>query len=249
MRIFSNASLAEIAKNTSRRTLILLFITLPVLLLPSIPSLCSSNSSLKFYIINNPYCKSCAQEIQPLLDLYEEQITGYNIWEPNNTLLYNAVINFTGFGIKELPLVIVFKSNRLFAIVFGHHGQTDWEAILTTEYESVPIYYSQYFFPTGISIPSGYITEQEKIDEITDLFIQDGPNFNEVPDIFTLLPLIALAAVADAVNPCEFYVLTAFLSLTLYHVGRKAVLKSGIAYSVADFYRLFPVGNGYTKIC
>jgi cytochrome c biogenesis protein CcdA len=209
------------------------------------------DSSLKFYAFSNLGCQICVQKLQLLLNSsYGERVTVYDIRESNNTLLYNTVINLTKMNTEELPLVTVFKNNKLLAIVFGPPRQTDWETILATEYESVPVYYNRYnLTATGFMlIPSGYIANQENVDAITELFIKDGTNSNEVLDIYTLLPLIALAAAADAVNPCEFYVLVVFLSLTFYYVGRKAVLKSGIAYSVAIFIVYFLMGVGLLKM-
>jgi cytochrome c biogenesis protein CcdA len=247
----SNASEAWNVRTLNRRSLIILFFAaLLSFQLPSAPSLCTSYPNLRLFAVSDLNCTSCVQELQTLLDLYGEEVTVYNIREPNHTLLYNSLINLTGFSIERLPLVTVFIGNRLFAVVFGPHSQAEWEAILGTEYEQVPVYYNRYMLTeTGWTLtPSGYITEQENVDAITELFIQDGTNSNEIPDIYALLPLIALAAVADAVNPCEFYVLVVFLSLTFYHVGRKAVLKSGLAYSVAIFTVYFLMGVGLLKM-
>lgn len=75
---------------------------------------------------------------------------------------------------------------------------------------------------------------------------QREPNIN--PDIASLLPLIVMAATVDAVNPCEFYVLTVLLSFVFFRTGRKTVLKAGIAYSVALFIIYFLMGLGLWKI-
>ena len=67
-------------------------------------------------------------------------------------------------------------------------------------------------------------------------------------NIYHLLPLIIMAAAVDAINPCEFYVLVVFLSLVFFRIGRKAILKAGIAYSVAIFIIYYLMGFGLLQL-
>ncbi|MCW4021487.1 MAG: hypothetical protein NWF14_09730, partial [Candidatus Bathyarchaeota archaeon] len=132
------------------------------------------------------------------------------------------------------------------AIVFGFHAQEEWGRILGAQHDGVPVYSNRYTLE-GI-IPDTILREQNVTNYITRLFIDAPLDEDDYGDIYSLLPLIVTAALVDAVNPCEFYVLVVFLSIVFYRIGRKAVLKSGVAYAIAIFTVYYLMGFGLLRL-
>ncbi len=60
--------------------------------------------------------------------------------------------------------------------------------------------------------------------------------------------MISLSAAIDAVNPCELNAFLILLVYVFYHVGKKDVLKIGIAFSVAVFISYYLLGLGALQI-
>jgi cytochrome c biogenesis protein CcdA len=205
-------------------------------------SLSLDNEVLKFYAISDLDCPSCINAMSSLLDLYEDKVTIYDIEENNNTERFYSIIDLLDSTNYDVPMVGVFINGSLAAVVFGSNTQKEWENIISIEYDGVPIYNEMRI--AGELFPNFILTGQNKIDSITHFFIDEEINTGEDKDLFNLIPLIIMAAIVDAINPCEFYLLIVFLSLIFFQLGRRAVLKSGISYSIAIFIVYFTMGFG-----
>jgi len=234
-------------KKHSYRTFFLTSFFISLIALPTAFSVAGSDD-LRFYAISNHDCKSCVRAVQLLLDLYGEKVTVYDIKEDDNAKRFDTISSIAGSEVyTAIPLVVVFQNERLVAIVFGFHSEENWAKIVKTKYNGVPIYSNLYM--GGEIIPDKILTEQNVTDSIARLFI-DAPLDGDIDgakghrDIYSLLPLIVMAAAADAVNPCEFYVLAVFLSLIFFRIGRRAVLKAGTAYATAIFAVYYLMGFG-----
>ncbi len=217
------------------------------LVLPSI-AFSLANSSLTFYAITNLGCEACVEKLQPLLDLYGDRVVQCDIRETENARRFDNISVLVGPEVyRAEPLVVVFENGGLSTVVFGFHSQADWEIIMDSEHHGVPVY-SNLHDISGRLLPDLLMTDQEPIDVISGLFGEHPDDSHDHRDIFSLLPLVVTAALVDAVNPCEFYVLVVFLSLVFFRIGRKAVLKAGLAYSVAVFMTYYLMGFGLWRL-
>jgi cytochrome c biogenesis protein CcdA len=138
------------------------------------------------------------------------------------------------YEIFATPLVGFFLGERLVAI-----------SIAVTNHETL----DQAFTNTnnGLKI----FTQQETFTLTVDDRIQLEKIFNRNrtdTNILSILPMIIVAAAVDAINPCEFYVLIVLLSFIFFNISRKAVLKAGIAYSIAVFMIYYLMGFGLFRV-
>jgi cytochrome c biogenesis protein CcdA len=199
-----------------------------------------AESDLRFYVTANLGCSSCVEDLQPLLDLYGDKVTTYDIREGDNATRFSTVVSLIDSKAYEIPLTVVFEGKRLTAIVFGTHPPRDWGTIVDAEHNGVPVY-SNLHDSAGKITHDTTLTDQNVTLSIAKLFIDD-PVVDGYIDFYGILPIIAMAALVDAINPCEFYVLVVFLSIIFFRIGRKNVLKSGISYAAAIFVVYYLMG-------
>jgi len=228
------------------------FTALSAFLILLSPIFSVAGADLKFYAFTDLGCEVCVDALQPLIDLYGQSVTTYDIQESNNSQLFDRVVSLVGSGAYTVaPLVVVFKEGSLAAIVFRAHSQKDWEEIVKAEYEGVPVYSNIYNITNGlILIPDKILTDQNVTESIARLFVREGQwdDIDGPRSLYSLFPLVVMAALVDAVNPCEFYVLAVFLSLIFFRVGRKTVLKAGLAYAIAVFVAYYLLGFGLLRM-
>ena len=225
-------------------TLILLLVSL---ILPSV-GFSLADSGFTFYAITNLGCEVCVDKLQPLLDLYGDGVVQCDIRETENARRFDNISVLVGpEPYKTDPLVVVFRSGELVTVVFGFHSEADWEMIMDSEYDGAPVY-SNLHDASGRLLPDVVMTDQETLDAISVLFDERPDGSHGQRDVYSLLPLVVTAALVDAINPCEFYVLVVFLSLVFFRIGRRAVLKAGLAYSVAVFLTYYLMGFGLWRL-
>jgi cytochrome c biogenesis protein CcdA len=135
------------------------------------------------------------------------------------------------------PLVLLFRNNRLTSIMIASSSLKFLDQASTNSGDTVQV------FLRDRAVAS---IDEESRTQI-ELMFNKGAVKPKV-DLLKVLPLIVLAASADAVNPCEFYVLIVFLSLIVHRLGRGAVLKAGAAYSAAIFAVYFVMGLGIIRL-
>jgi len=232
------------------RTFLAALLSLIFLISPIYPSVTFSiaDSTLKFYVFTDPHCQSCVDAIRPLLAMYYDRVVVYDVREPHNAERFYKI--FTAIDkMVSTPLVGIFEDGELVAIVSGYHSKEDWERIVEAEYDGIPVYLGT------SSTPFKILREQKVANSIANLFIdneQEGNSIGQEPaidtNLYRFLPLILTAAAVDAINPCEFYILIVFLSLVFFRVGRKAVLKAGIAFSIAIFVIYYLMGLGLLRL-
>ncbi|MCX8170582.1 MAG: hypothetical protein N3E47_01225 [Candidatus Bathyarchaeota archaeon] len=135
------------------------------------------------------------------------------------------------------PLLLLFQGGRLKAIVISAFDQTLFDRILNQPEDTAIL---------SLRNESSIIKLNEDVrTQIENLFREKGkPHKN----IFQVLPLIIIAACTDAINPCELFVLIVFLSLVIMKLGKRAVLKFGIAFSLAIFIAYFLMGLGVWRL-
>jgi cytochrome c biogenesis protein CcdA len=137
------------------------------------------------------------------------------------------------------PLVVFFRDGRLTAITIA---TTDYEVLdqaLVNAEKDVKIF----------AVEKTYtLTNEDTRNQLEKIITRQKGTVANYVSIFQLLPIIIAAAAVDAINPCEFYVLIVFLSFVTFRFGKKAILKLGIAYSVAIFIIYFSMGLGLWQL-
>jgi len=137
------------------------------------------------------------------------------------------------------PLLGFFRNGRLTAITIGvtDYETLDQALIMNAEYVKV---FTRYDVRT--------LSDEDVKVQLGKFFVGESDSPYVQPEIYHLLPLIVMAGAVDAINPCEFYVLTVFLSLIFFRVGRKVVLKAGLAFSIAVFIIYYLMGFGLLQL-
>lgn len=171
----------------------------------------------------------------------------YNVQENESAARYSMIVGLVS-GTPILPLVGMFRDGKLAAVVFGFHSESDWRTIERAQHNGVAVYSNLYSM--GGILHDKIIEDRNTTTHIARLFTNStADELTNIPrDLITLLPLIASAAAIDAVNPCEFFVLTVFLSIVYFRSGRKALLKAGIAFSTAIFIAYYLMGLGLMRL-
>jgi len=135
------------------------------------------------------------------------------------------------------PLILFFRDKKLTAVTVASDNYDTLDQALGSPGDHVKIFVRDR--------PAASIDDEAR-DRIETLFYERHSEPNV--DLFRLLPLIIMAASIDAINPCEFYVLIILLSFVAFRHGRKATLKTGVAYSAAVFIIYFLMGLGIWKL-
>lgn len=198
----------------------------------------SKYSELKptFYYLND------SNNLKDFLNIANLLVThGVSVLPPNFCTPCEMArgLNWQEIYIQYLaPLTLIFRDGRLMAIVISRYDENTLKQALT---------YSSSGNVTKIFLSSGSteFLEDEARTKLEELFknrIKSQVNFSH------LLPIIVIAAALDAINPCEFFILIVFLSLVTIRFGREALLKFGLAFSVAIFAAYFMMGLGIWRL-
>lgn len=233
-----------------KKTFIVFLALIGILLTPMTLTFCANNfSNFEFYIYTTHPCKECytyllfQEEVQRLQG-YGKVVIFY-LEDGNNALYYGRIIDLISSERYYSPLIGVFENGRLIAIIQGILPEITWERILMGDHDEVCIYIQ------GESNSTKILQGQETIKSLTSLFTRDDLavlSTNYHLSFFPLLGLIAITAAADALNPCEFYIIAVLLTLVLFRIGRKDVLKIGLSFIAAIFTGYYLLGLGLLKI-
>ncbi|MEO0252093.1 MAG: hypothetical protein ABIM44_07645, partial [candidate division WOR-3 bacterium] len=136
----------------------------------------------------------------------------------------------------SIPLTLVFQNGELMAIVISRYDENTLEQALTYSGNATKIF---------LSNGSTDLLKDEARTKLNELFKN---KIKSQTSFLHLLPIIIMAASVDAVNPCEFFILIVFLSLVAMRFGREAILKFGVAFSIAIFVAYFMMGIGIWKL-
>jgi len=232
----------------------LMLITIFCLLTPHFTTLIEATpytSDIKFYAFYESSCPSCRDEMEepflllkPVVETFgKDNLITFDTRETNNGDRYSRIVALLEYYLV-LPVVGIFKNGTLTAIVSGNCEEDGWRNILEAEYDKVPVY------AKGSKTPIKMIDDSRTIDAISKLFVVDTESINigAHPNVFSLLPIIVAAAAVDAINPCEFCLLTAMISLVFYGEKKGAVLKMGTAFSIGTFIAYYLMGFGIVQL-
>ena len=244
----------------------ILFVIVFLICLPfvSFSARCPLNNTYDVYIYSFPELQSLKKVVEFFDNRgsTELKVTVYYLNSSENQKEFLKIINFlVMYGVKILPqtfctpcelshgsnwqdvyfryscpLLLLFQNKKLTAIVISRFDENTLEKALTYSGTQVKV-----FLRDG-SVDSLDYNAKIQIENLFEERINPSINF------FRVLSLIIMAACVDAVNPCEFFVLIVFLSLVSMRLGRGAILKFGLAYSVAIFIIYFMIGIGIWRL-
>jgi len=136
----------------------------------------------------------------------------------------------------SIPLILVFQNGKIMVVMISRYDKNTLEQALAS-FDNV----------TKIFLSNGSIEplKEEAKARLEGLFEN---KIKSQTSSSHFLPIIIMAALVDAINPCEFFILIVFLSLVAMRLGREAVLKFGIAFSIAIFTAYFMMGLGVWRL-
>ncbi len=235
------------AKNRLKLYPILNILLLISFLTPFQPHLhvSAQQSDLHFYVISCEDCPGYRARVQILEETYPQgKVTFYGIEEGDNAERFKRI----GDTLNEtlyMPLVGVFVNEDLKAITSGGLSADDWRIAVEGPAEGVNVYVADI---KGHMDVKAVIRDPEKLATLTRLFTES--DIGKIPirnNVLQLLFLVTAAAVADAINPCCFSVFVILLTFVFYGVGKKAVLKVGLAFTSGLFITYFMMGLGLSR--
>jgi len=143
------------------------------------------------------------------------------------------------YQIYVSPLIVFLRNGRLTAITIATIDYKVLNQALIDGDNGVKILAREKSFT---------LTNEDARIQLEEVITRQEGTADVHTDIFRLLPLIIMAAAVDAINPCEFYILIVFLSLVFFRIGRKAILKAGVAFSIAIFIIYYLMGFGLLQL-
>ena len=204
----------------------------------------AETESLEFYVISCNVCPDYVERVDILENTYpQESIRFYKIQEEINLKRFKKISDFLD-EVLSLPLVGIIKNDTLIAITSGDLSADDWRYVVEEQSEGVPVYVSDL---KGLEIKA-VIINPEDMDFIKGLFIESDVIDTEMDDFFSFLPIVIIAAIMDAFNPCCFSVFIVLLTFVFYGVGKKSVWKIGLSFTIALFISYFILGLGLSRI-
>lgn len=238
----------KVVKNMSSRShrlsRFLILILFLILLLPYSKVYASQKTNLEFYVISCNVCPDYIERVEILENTHpQESIKFYELQEEINVKRFKKISDFLG-EVLSIPLVGIIKNDTLIAIASGDLSADDWRYVVEEQSEGVPVYVSDL---KGLEIKA-VIIDPEDIAFIKRLFIESDVIVTDVGGFFSLLPVVVIAAIVDAFNPCCFTIFVILLSFVFYGVGKKSVLKIGLAFTIALFISYFILGLGLSRI-
>lgn len=229
----------------SPRLKLLLFFFLSLLFLPRMCVL-AEPEIIEFYVISCNECEEFKERVRVLDETYPQgTIVFYEIEEGENAERFNMVSGLLNETLY-MPLVGVFVNGELTAIVSGGLSSEDWRMAVEGERDVVSIYVAKAQGRMEIRPLVEELVNLEMITRIfreSDLLIVPGET-----DYLRLFAVVVIAAFMDTINPCSFSVLLVLLTFVFYGVGKKAVLRVGLAFTFGIFVAYFILGLGLMRV-
>jgi cytochrome c biogenesis protein CcdA len=215
-----------------------------LLLFPTMSVNTVSGPALTFYAFSNNDCLSCTERLKVLETTYPKGVfIIYELREGEHLARFRRLIDVLDGEILPIPSVGVFSNTTLLAIAGGSLSVDDWRRLVEDGRKGVQLYIED---SEGKEVTNKTIFLQEKINLLCDLFTRADIE-NNSSEKMSLFPLILTAAVVDSFNPCEFNVLFVLLTLVLSSIGKKAILRIGLAFTSAIFLTYFLIGLGLVR--
>jgi len=200
---------------------------------------------LDFYVISCPECEGFKDRVRVIEETYPQgTFVFYDIAEGENAKRFKMISGLLNETLY-LPLVGVFVNGELTAIASGGLASEDWRIAVEGERDVVSIYVAKAQGRTEIR---PLVEEVGTFETITKFFREsDLPIMPDETDYLRLFAVVVTAAFMDAINPCCLSVLLVLLTFVFYGVGKKAVLRVGLAFTVGIFVAYFILGIGLMR--
>jgi cytochrome c biogenesis protein CcdA len=243
--VLHDSKLGEKKDAMSPRLKLLIFVFLSLLFLPRV-CVRAEPEILEFYVISCPECEGFKERVRVLEGTYPQGIiVFYDIAEGENAKRFKMISGLLNETLY-MPLVGVFVNGELTAIASGGLESEDWRIAVEVERDFVSIYVAKAQGRTEIKPP---VEELVKLETITRLFRESVlPIVTGETDYLRLFTVVVIAAFMDAINPCCLSVLLVLLTFVFYGVGKKAVLRVGLAFTVGIFVAYFILGLGLMRV-
>ncbi len=219
-------------------------IALLVLLTPQ--NAYAQRDDLVLYVVTCPTCSGVNERVKVLEDsMPAGDLVFYDVAEKVNTNRFQRITEALGETLY-IPLAAVFRDGNLTAIASGYLSAEDWRRLYEEEWDGVPVYIAA---SKGQMEIKTVVHDDEKKETLSRLFTE--PYVTATSDeagFLELLPMVAAAAVVDAINPCCFNVFVILLTFVFYDVGRKAALRVGLAFSSGLFTSYLLLGLGLFSV-
>lgn len=206
----------------------------------------AQRDDLVLYVVTCPTCSGVNERVKVLEDsMPSGDLVFYDVAEKVNTNRFQRITEELGLTLY-MPLAAVFMDGDLTAVASGDLSAEDWRRVYEEEWDGVPVYVAVSRDQMEVKT---VVLESEKKETLSRLFTE--PYVSGVADgavFIELLPMVAAAALVDAINPCSFNVFVILLSLVFYDAGRKAALKVGLAFSTGLFSSYFLLGLGLFSV-
>jgi len=204
----------------------------------------AQKDGLVLYAVTCPSCPGVGERVKVLEDCMPDgELVYYDVAEKVNTDRFQRITEALGETLY-MPLSAVFRDGGLVAVASGDLSAVDWRRVYEEEWDGVPVYVAA---SKGQMEVKTVVRDNEERETLSRLFTEPYVTAMEA-DFLELLPMVAAAAVVDAVNPCSFNVFVVLLSLVFYDAGRKAALKVGVAFSSGLFTSYFLLGLGFYSV-
>lgn len=215
----------------------------------------ADDDSRQFFVYATASCGECQKQLDLLKQIFgNSSVIFFDISNGTNREYYTRItslvveaeaIDASDSARGLIPLSGYFKNDKMQAVVFGPLSDQDWQSIDESQKDESIVHCFVGSIGSNVTI-SG----QRTITSLAELFSQTA-SLNEYAsdeNWATLLPLISLAAAVDAVNPCELNAFLILLVYIFYNVGKKDVLKVGLAFTLAVFISYYLMGVGLLRI-
>ena len=204
-----------------------------------------SSGTYSFYVVTNRDCEPCNEKLEAIKAHFPDStFTEYELSDSETRDRFNALDDVIDEAYLPMPLVGVFHGERLLCIVAGGQTGEDWDDILGSAQEGVPLYVQDMH---GRAEYTKTIVDAEDISHLEKFFTEEHLDVGAT-SFWRLLAPISIAAAIDAVNPCAISVLLVMLTFVSYGVERGNVLKTGICFCSAVFLSYLLIGLGLIRI-
>jgi cytochrome c biogenesis protein CcdA len=206
----------------------------------------AQRDDIALFVVTCPTCSGVSERVKTLEDsMLDGALVFYDVAEKVNTNRFQRTAELLDETLY-MPLTAVFRYGSLTAIASGDLSAEDWSRVYEEEWDGVPVYIAAF---KGQMEVKTVVRDDEKKERLSRLFTEPYVGGIEgEADFLELLPMIAAAAVVDAINPCSFNVFVILLSFVFYDGGRRAALRVGLAFSSGLFTSYFLLGLGLFSV-
>lgn len=225
-----------------------------IILVITISNIVLAQHTLKVFVFGIRGCENCDKMYETLVNIVgPEKVIFYDISTANLTRRRELV--YALYSIQKLlslnlshdsPLITgIFVNNRLRIILLDYISEEECRNIL----EHPP--------KEGVLVVRNtrreVIVNKSLEIRLAELFTNPESSLRVTvkkreENLYSVIPIILTCAIIDSVNPCTFAVFTGLLLTTLYSIGRKRMMLTGISFILGVYLSYFLVGLNLVRV-